>query len=650
MNAQRSRGRTSKSARERTLPAHDERLCSITAVLLRTRAILRIMVVATVVAACSRSGSQGVDPDDRSGSDSLSRQLAPVMQTPSIASRTTTSPRAVMPLRTSMTPYLEKGHVGQFAWTDQQWMAHCRGVRTSYNRDADLRDDILTLHPSDPRWLDFVFWSMNNKVNEHQVEAYGGTGWHGPKGGVIFHWAPGSHWERDTLHSFGFTIGHVIGEHRWTDTMFPDFFEKYGGVYGINLKDRLAEIDPRSADPWIEFLEYSAGLSSPYFRYLLHIDASVSVQRRDISLTAGQGVAFDYSFERYFEELAMILTDCKAVDFFQMYDRFGPGFAAHGDWAHQAMPATALAAVGYADGPWESGSSLDSSVEGRRVEIPADLPEADRMRRGETVYFAQCVDCHGVAGDGAGFLAGGFDVKPRDFRQGTYEFRTTLHGELPSIGDVERSIRRGVAATTMPAWGQFLTDEQIGDVARYLVVFSPRFTAAWRARQAPRTLTISRAPAEVEPLASHPTGEFAPCTGSSRGTPSLVCEGEKQWNLHTCRWCHGDDRRGDGPTARGLTDEWNHRLVPADLTYKWAFKNGDRPEDVYASIFGGLDGARMPSYASEIPTEPERWALVAYVLSLSPPIRPVLHLADFATQRATRIGVNGRVIPSPHLP
>ena len=27
----------------------------------------------------------------------------------------------------------------------------------------------------------------------------GGTGWDGPKGGVIFHWAPGSHWERDTL-------------------------------------------------------------------------------------------------------------------------------------------------------------------------------------------------------------------------------------------------------------------------------------------------------------------------------------------------------------------------------------------------------------------------------------------------------------------
>jgi mono/diheme cytochrome c family protein len=90
--------------------------------------------------------------------------------------------------------------------------------------------------------------------------------------------------------------------------------------------------------------------------------------------------------------------------------------------------------------------------------------------------------------------------------------------------------------------------------------------------------------------------------------------------------------------------------VPADLTYKWIFKNGDRPQDVYASIFGGLDGSRMPAYASEIPTESDRWALVAYVLSLSPASRPVLHLDDFATQRATRIGANGRVLPNRHAP
>ncbi len=156
-------------------------------------------------------------------------------------------------------------------------------MRTSYNRDADLRDDALTLLPNDPRWLDFVFWSLNNKVNEHVVEAYGGTGWKGPKGGVLFHWAPGSHWEQDTLHSFGYFIGHVVGEHRWTDTMFPDFFEKYGGVYGINVKDRLVEIGSSAMSPWVDFLTYGGGNGSPYYRYLLHIDSAVDVALQQVA-------------------------------------------------------------------------------------------------------------------------------------------------------------------------------------------------------------------------------------------------------------------------------------------------------------------------------------------------------------------------------
>ena len=96
----------------------------------------------------------------------------------------------------------------------------------------------------------------------------------------------------------------------------------------MNVKDRLAEIGPRSKAPWVAFLDYIGGSASPYFRYLLHIDTSVDVRLQRIALTAGQGVAFNYSFNRYQAELAMILTDCSAFQFFEMYDRFGPGFAA----------------------------------------------------------------------------------------------------------------------------------------------------------------------------------------------------------------------------------------------------------------------------------------------------------------------------------
>src|SRR5689334_20676596 len=197
----------------------------------------------------------------------------------------------------SAAPSSNKAHLGSFAWTADQWKKRCLGVRTSYNPSDDLTDDTLTLVPGDPRWIDFVYWTLNNKVAEHQVEAYGGTSWEGPKGGVIFHWAPGSHWERDVLASFGFTLGHTIGEHRWVDTMFPDFFEKYGGVYGVNVKDRIAEIEPSSPKVWVEFLEYIGGAKSPYYRYLFHQEALIDPVGRKIHLIGGQGVAFTYSFE-----------------------------------------------------------------------------------------------------------------------------------------------------------------------------------------------------------------------------------------------------------------------------------------------------------------------------------------------------------------
>jgi mono/diheme cytochrome c family protein len=522
-----------------------------------------------------------------------------------------------------------RAHLSPMAWTREQWQERCRGVRTSYNPDADLSDAALTLVPGDPRWLDFVYWSFNNKVAEHQVEAYGGTGWDGPEGGVIFHWAPGSHWERDTLASFGFTIGHVAGEHRWTDTMFPDFFEKYGGVYGVNINDRLAEIDPRSPKAWIDFLEYSGGAKSPYYRYLFHQEAVVDPEARKIHFLGGQGVAFSYTFERYYHELREVLTDCRAVDFFEMYDRLGPGFAAQGNWARQNPPAEALARAGYAGEKGPRAGVAEASrynPNPEPVPVPPDLPEAEAMERGQKLYLAQCAMCHGVLGDGKGFLAAGFDAMPRDFRQGIYKFRSTRSGELPAIADVERTIRVGVRRSTMPAWGQFFTDEQIRDVARYLIVFSPRFAEAWKSKRQPAALAVSPRPADLASLAG-------------RGA-SLYAE-------LGCAECHGERGHGDGPSAPGMTNDWDWPIKPTDLTYKWAFRNGHEPEDVYRTMIGGLNGTPMPSYEDALESESDRWAMVAYILSLSPPVRPVLRQADFAARRGEAIGPDGRVQAPP---
>ncbi len=524
-------------------------------------------------------------------------------------------------------PHDNRHHLGPASWSSARWQEQCRGVRTSYNPDRDLTDENLTLVPGDPRWLDFVYWSIDNKLAEHQVESYGGTGWKGPTGGVIFHWAPGSHWERDTLASFGFAIGHTVGEHRWTDTMFPDFFQRYGGVYGVNVKDRLAEIDPNSPKAWIDFLAFTGGDKSPYYRYLFHREAGVDTVARKINLIAGQGVAFSYTFERYYHELREVLTDCRAVDFFQMYDRFGPGFAARGNWAHQNPPDDVVAKVGYAGAAGVQPGVAEATRYNPMppaVEVPADLPEADAMGRGKKVYLAQCAVCHGIRGDGAGFLASGFDVKPRDFRPGTYKFRSTQSGELPTMTDVEHTVRVGVPGTSMPAWGEFLTNDQIHDVARYLIVFSPTFTDAWRKHQTPQLLALPAPPADL---------------------PSLALRGGEVAKQLQCAQCHGERSRGDGPAAPTLRDDWGNATKPADLTYEWSFKNGHRPEDVYRTLYGGLNGTPMPSYATSIASPQDGWALTAWILSLSPKERPKIEEANFARER-DRIGENGPVMTS----
>ncbi len=520
--------------------------------------------------------------------------------------------------------------ISGFAWSDEEWANRSKGIRTSYNPDHDLSTSDLTLVPGDPRWLDFVFWCFNNKLAEHQVEAYGGTEWDGPKGGVIFHWAPGSRWETHTLASFGFTIGHTVGEHQWLDTDFPDFFEPYGGVYGVNLKDRLVQIDPKSPKPWVDFLEYGGGPNSPYYRYLFHQEAIVDPVRERIYLIGGQGVGFEYTFERYYHEVREVLTDARAYQFFQMYDMYGPGFASLGGWAKNKLSA-ALKGIYLVDdtSKWITKPGIAKAVKyvpnPPLPAIPQDVPDHELMKAGQDIYKKQCTPCHGVLGDGKGFLAAGFAVKPRDFRQGVYKFRSTKTGELPTMEDVEKIIRVGVPNTTMPAWGQFLTSEQIKNLARYLIVFSERFLQSWKEGKAPESLEIPPVPGNLS---------------------SLITEGKKLYDEGGCWNCHGHSGVGDGPSAAGMSDDWNNPIVPTDLTYKWTFKNGHEPQDIYRTISGGLNGTPMPTYIDAFPNAQDRWALVAYVLSLSPTERKVLHLADFkdgVVAVSKRLDENGRV-------
>jgi hypothetical protein len=226
--------------------------------------------------------------------------------------------------------------VSQAAWSDQVWEAHCTPIRTSFNPESALPTDRLTLGPHDPRFVDFLYWVWANKITEHQVEQIGGTEWDGPRNGVIFHWAPGSRWETHTVMPLEHAIEHVTEDHQWVDSMFRDFFGRFGPVSGANIAMRLSLSEPPT---WEQFLQHVGGPDSLYYRYVFHQESMIHPERRSVTIVGGQGVVFEYSFERYLEEIKEVLTDCKAYQFFQLYDLYGQGFASKAGWAGQLLPA-----------------------------------------------------------------------------------------------------------------------------------------------------------------------------------------------------------------------------------------------------------------------------------------------------------------------
>jgi hypothetical protein len=232
--------------------------------------------------------------------------------------------------------------VSEAAWSDREWEAHCKPARTSYNPDAPLTNETLTLTIEDQRFLDFLYWVWANKITEHQVEQVGGTGWLGPTDGVIFHWAPGSRWETHTTLSFEHAIRHVAEEHHWMDNMFQDFFGRFGPVQGVNIAERLSLTTPPT---WEQFLRHVGGSESPYYRYVFHQESVIDPEQRTVTMVGGQGVLFEYSFERYLNEVKEVLTDCKSYQFFELYDLYGQGFASRTGWAGQ--PLTVRAAMSH---------------------------------------------------------------------------------------------------------------------------------------------------------------------------------------------------------------------------------------------------------------------------------------------------------------
>ena len=119
--------------------------------------------------------------------------------------------------------------------------------------------------------------------------------------------------------------------------------------------------------------------------------------------------------------------------------------------------------------------------------------------KGKVVYTRFCVSCHGDLGNGAGEFAEWITTKPRDYRQGTFKWRSTPSGSLPLDSDLDKTIRDGIYGTFMPPWYP-IGDQSRRDVIAYIKTFSAavddRKTAAGD-RDSPRSLRTARHPSSA---------------------------------------------------------------------------------------------------------------------------------------------------------
>ncbi|HEX9818590.1 MAG TPA: cbb3-type cytochrome c oxidase subunit II [Methylomirabilota bacterium] len=214
---------------------------------------------------------------------------------------------------------------------------------------------------------------------------------------------------------------------------------------------------------------------------------------------------------------------------------------------------------------------------------------ADLREHGRQIYLDHCAGCHGTRGDGAGPAATFLMPLPRDFTAGVFKFRSTPSGSLPTDGDLFRTITRGVRWTAMPTWHEVPDKHRLAVVA-YLKTLSSRWSDE-----------------SIEP----PVALQLP----PRGTPELLARGQTLYARAKCAECHGEDGRGDGPSAGQLRDDFERPIRPTDLT-RGQLKGGSGVADLYRALTTGLDGTPMPSFADSM-TDEERWAIAYYVLAFS---------------------------------
>ncbi len=223
------------------------------------------------------------------------------------------------------------------------------------------------------------------------------------------------------------------------------------------------------------------------------------------------------------------------------------------------------------------------------------ITEQEMIARGKEGYMNRCSGCHGEKADGQGPGSAMLNPKPRNLVEGSFKFRTTPSGNLPTVTDLLRTINQGIPGTAMPPF-QEVSDSEKMAIITFIRSLRPDFKEA---RPEKLVITIPEPPQAIF---------------SNKAALIAAAKKGKVHFTSACVSCHGDTGIGNGPSAETLVDSYEQPIKPANLT-KPFIKSGKTAKDVFKAITTGLDGSPMPAF-QDIFDEAKRWELVAYVFYL----------------------------------
>jgi len=208
---------------------------------------------------------------------------------------------------------------------------------------------------------------------------------------------------------------------------------------------------------------------------------------------------------------------------------------------------------------------------------------------GKQLYYRYCWGCHGFRGDGNGENGPYLNILPRNFVAATFKCRSTPTGTLPLDQDLYNSLVRGLNNSNMPSWIT-LTSQNRADLIAFVKTFSPR----WQTEKPGDPINVPAEPAL---------------------TLNSIKHGQELFQKLECWKCHGQEGRGDGPSASTLTDSNDQPIRPYNFAAGSRFKCGVTNSDLYKIFLTGVDGTPMPSFGDVVKPE-EAWDLVHYLRTL----------------------------------